>query len=177
MARVSYLETAQTEPKVREMFEKIEATGQQVFNLYRVLAHCPEICRTFIRLGNRVLFRGRLEPGLRELAILAVAHATGATYERVQHETIAAEAGVPAAKIGAVANWRASTLFDERERAVLGYAEEVTLGVHASDQAFGAVRAFLHQAGVVELTVTVAFYNMVSRVLESLEVDLENPET
>ena len=46
--------------------------------------------------------------------------------------------------------------------------------VKASDSAFAAVRKFLSEQLVVELTITIGFYNMVSRILETMEVELES---
>ncbi len=60
-----------------------------------------------------------------------------------------------------------------REFAVARFAEEMTTQVKASEQAFAAVRAFLPEREMVELTMVVGFYNMVSRFLESLEIEVE----
>ncbi len=177
MARVPYLQNDQLDPKVREMFEKIEGAGGQIVNLYRVLAHAPEICRAFIRFGNRLLFKGALPPKLRELAILLVSERTDSDYERTKHRAIAARCGVSDAQIAAVAGWEASTEFDERERALLRYTDEVTRQVRASEQTFAEVSKHFDEQALVELTTTIGFYGMVSRILENLQVELEDDPT
>ena len=173
MARVAYLQNDQVDPKVREMFEKIEGGGGRIVNLYRVLAHSPEICRAFIRFGNRLLFKGAVPPPLRELTILLVSERTDANYERSKHREIALGAGVPQAQIDAVKSWFDTDLFDEKERAVLQYADEVIRDVRAKPESFDALKQHFNDEAIVELTTVIGFYCMVSRILENLQVELE----
>ena len=173
MARVPYLQNDQVDPKVREMFEKIEGAGGQIVNLYRVLAHSPGICRAFIRFGNQLLFKGALPPKLRELAILLVSERTDAHYERSKHREIALSMGVPQSQVDAVKGWTDSDAFDEMERALLQYAEEVIRNVRAKPQTFEALRPHFNDEAIVELTTVIGFYCMVSRILENLQVELE----
>ena len=177
MARVAYLSNEQADPKVRELFEKIESNGAQVVNLYRVLAHAPELCRSFIRFGNRVLYKGALPPALRELAILLVSERTDAHYERTKHRAIAVGVGVPQNQVDAVKGWEGSDAFSDKERAVLAYGEEVIRDVRAREETFAELRKHFDEEASVELTVTIGFYCMVSRILENLQVELEEDET
>jgi alkylhydroperoxidase family enzyme len=80
---------------------------------------------------------------------------------------------VPAEKLEQLANWRASDLFDERERAALAYAEEINAG-KVSDEAAAALARHFAPPEVVELTLTAAFYAMVPRVLDALRVPVES---
>lgn len=67
--------------------------------------------------------------------------------------------------------WQASTLFSERERAVLAYTDAMTRQVQVPEAVFQAARAAMGSDKlIVELTATVAAYNMVSRFLEALQV-------
>ncbi len=174
MARVDLLNKGQSSPKAREMFEDIERKGFPILNLYRVMAHCPQIGRTFLRLGNMILFKGTLPPDLRELAILRVGHLNRAKYEWTQHAAIARKVGVSQARIDALPDWENSGIFNERERAALRYTDEVTQNIRVKDDSFAAVRSFLNEEGVVELTLTIGYYAMVCRILEALQVELEN---
>ena len=56
------------------------------------------------------------------------------------------------------------------ERAVLAYTDAMTRQVQVSDTVFAAVQVHLSDAHMVELTATVAAYNMVSRFLEALQI-------
>jgi len=176
MARVPLITPQAAPPKVAEIFRKMEANGAQLLNLYRAVGHCEELGPAFIRLGARILFRGKLPPKLRELAILWVGHLAQAPYEFTKHVAIGLQAGLTQAQIDALADWQASPLFDDQARAVLAYTDEVSRGYRAQDATFAALRGFLSDEQVVELTVIVGFYEMVCRVLEALQIELEEED-
>ena len=52
-----------------------------------------------MRLGNALLFRGSLDPVLREIAIIRVGRLSKATYELFQHERIGCRAGISEARL------------------------------------------------------------------------------
>ena len=85
----------------------------------------------------------------------------------------AAVRAAPIEQIDALAHWRDSALFDARAHDVLAYAEAMTLQVQVGDELFNAVRRHFDARELVELTATVASYNMVSRFLEALRIEIE----
>jgi len=174
MARVKLLEKEEVEPMAREIYQKVEDSGSEVINLFKALAHSPKIFRDFNRLGITLLLKGDLSPRLRELAILRVGNLAGANYEWTKHVPIALEAGASQGQIDDLPNWADSTQFDEQERAVLQYTDEVARNIKASDGTFKKIAEFLSQKEIIELTVTIGYYGMVCRVLETLEIQLEN---
>jgi len=174
MARVPYVEPKAAQGRMGEMLAKMEAGGVQVLNLYRALAHAPEVGDAFIRMGNRILFKGLLPARARELAILLVGQLAQAPYEFSKHTDIGLECGMSAEEIAALGFWRTSSLFSEADRAVLAYTEEVSRGYRASDATFAEVRRHLDEGQTVELSIVIGYYEMVCRVLESLQVELED---
>lgn len=174
MARVSILRNEQVAPAIREMFQKIEANGFRVINIFRVMAHCPRVGLYFLRMGNSILFKGAVPTNLRELAILRVGIINQAKYEFTQHVPIALGTGVKQEQIDALPDWEKSKNFNEQERAVLVYTDEVTKNIRVKDDTFAAVRNFLNEEGIVELTATIGYYGMVCRILEALQVELES---
>ncbi len=173
MARVTLVTNEQAPPKVREMFEKIEANGFRVLNLYRVMAHSEKVGRNFLRLGNSILYQGAVPTNLRELAILRVGQINQAQYEYRQHVPIALRAGVRQEQIDALAEWKKSKHFNDEERAVLEYTEELTKNIRVKDETFAALRKFLNEEKTVELTTVIGYYGMVCRILEAFQVELE----
>ena len=174
MARVSQLRIEQTAPEIREMFQKMLDNGGRVLNLYKVLAHSPRVARYFLRLGNSILFKGTVPPNLRELAILRVGNIYQAKYEFTQHIPIALRTGVKQEQIDALPDWERSGKFNEQEKAILRYTDEVTRNIRVKDDTFASVRSFLSEEGIVELTTTIGYYGMVCRILEALQVELES---
>ena len=148
MARVSLLSIEQAAPEIREMFQKMLDNGGRVLNLYKALAHSPRVARYFLRLGNAILFKGTLPPNLRELAILRVGNICQAKYEFTQHIPIALRTGVKQEQIEALPDWERSEKFNEQERAILRYTDEVTKNIRVKDDTFAAVRNFLSEEGL-----------------------------
>ena len=79
------------------------------------------------------------------------------------------------AQLDALPAWEASPLFDATERAALAYCDAMTKQVHVPDDVAKSVRDLFPPRQLVELTVTIAGYNCVSRVLEALEINGADP--
>ncbi|HET6318275.1 MAG TPA: carboxymuconolactone decarboxylase family protein, partial [Chloroflexota bacterium] len=114
-----------------------------------------------------------LDAPTRELAICLVARINDAEYEWRAHQRLAVAEGFPEGVLDAIRDWRTSEAFDQRQRAVLALSEELTRSARIADETFAAVKAALPARQVLELVTTVAYYNMVSRFLVGLEIDLE----
>ena len=173
MARVSIPSKDQVNDELKDVFQNMEQRGSQVLNIHKVMAHCPRVGRDFLRLGNAILFHGSLPPKLRELAILRAGDLAEARYEWTQHVPIGLRAGLTEQQIKTLHQWKVSSLFNDQERAVLHYTDEVAQNIRVSEETFRAVRDFLTEEQVVELTTTIGYYGMVSRILEALEIELE----
>mgnify|MGYP006306759143 CR=1 FL=1 len=174
MARVTLLEKDQADPIMQTFYQLSEDAGFPVLNFFKALAHSPKLARDFLRLGTAILGKADLSPVLRELAILRIGHVNQAHYEWTQHVRIGQSVGLTMEKINAVKDWLASDLLDETEKAVLAYTDEVNVDIRVADACFDQVKQLLGEKQVVELTVTIAYYGAVSRILESLDIELED---
>src|SRR5258708_13956914 len=65
MARLPYLEADQVAPEYRDMLKRNT-------NLHKLLANSPDMARAFNGVGGFIRFKSKLDPRLRELAILQV---------------------------------------------------------------------------------------------------------
>jgi len=174
MARPPYFDVDSASGKHAEFLNKLKPH----LNIYRMLAHSEPAMKGFVRMGNALLHRGELDPAMRELAILRVGRLSRAAYEVFQHERIAREAGVSEEKIAALrdATIEASA-FTDQDKAVLRFTDDVVRNIKATDRTYKAVQAFLSPGALVELTLTIGYYMMVCRFLETLGVDGEEGQT
>ena len=173
-ARVSYLNREDLPEADREIFDNlIRERGTPVGNIFRTLAHTPGLLRRFLALGGELRNRTALDPKLRELALLTVGRIADAQYEFTHHWNLALRVGVTRDQLRALAEWEKSSAFTDRERAVIRYAAEATGKVRVSDAAWSACTEFLDTRRMMELVQNVAFYNMVVRILEPCQVELE----
>ena len=69
-----------------------------------------------------------------------------------------------------------AAVFDDAQREVMAFTDDVVANVRASDATFEAVRKRLGDRALQELTMTVGYYMMVSRYLETFDVDIEEGE-
>ena len=71
-------------------------------------------------------------------------------------------------------NWDDKKSFSEAELAAIDYAEKLTGDIHGvSDADFAKVRGFYNDSQIVELTMTVAFFNHFVRFVEALNLPVE----
>jgi alkylhydroperoxidase family enzyme len=174
MARVPYLNREDLAEDDRKIFDNLLAERKQpVGNIFRTLAHTPNLLRRFLALGGELRSATALDPKLRELALLTVGRITGAEYEFVHHWNLALRVGVQHAQLEALAEFERSPAFNAEERAVMRYSSEATTHVKVSDAAWDALKEFLDTRRLMELVENVAFYNMVVRVLVPCGVELE----
>ncbi|HTR84826.1 MAG TPA: carboxymuconolactone decarboxylase family protein [Reyranella sp.] len=170
MSRIPYFEVETATGKHAEFLDKLKPH----LNIYRMLANSEAGLKGFIRMGNALLHRCELDPRLREIAIVRVGRLSRAAYEVFQHERIAREVGVEEAKIAALRDATIeAAVFSDQDKAVLRFADDVVRNVKASDKTLKAVEAFLSPGAVVELTLTIGYYMMVCRFLETTGVEGE----
>jgi len=158
MARVKLLEKEDVDPMVKEIYQKVEDSGNEVINLLKALAHSPKICRDWNRFGITLLLKGEFSPKLRELAILRVGNLAKASYEWTKHVPMALAAGANQEQVDGLSDWVNSNTFDEQERAVLRYTDEVSQNIRVSEKTFSKIRDFLSEREIIELTVTIGYY-------------------
>jgi alkylhydroperoxidase family enzyme len=170
MARLPYrdLETAPAETRTA-------LAAFPPLNIFRMLAHAETLLRGFGMLGAAILGRSALDARLRELAILHVAARSPAAYEWQQHVPIARTTGATDAEITAIERGDlGASCFGARERALLHLADELLARPRAGDATLAAMRAHFSDREVCEAILTIGYYMMVARFLETTGVDLEH---
>ena len=173
MARVPYLDEA-ARPDLKPLIDRIKAErGGRLFNLYKILLHSPTVAEGWLHLFTAIRQRSTLPGRYRELAILEIALLNGADYEYTQHIPFALKEGITREQIADLKDWRSSQRFDAADRAVMAYAGSMTREIHVPDEVFAQVRACFADRELVELTATIAGYNLVSRFLEAMAIDPE----
>ena len=176
MPRVPLNETQDLPETHRWIFERIEQRGGSaaLLNIFRALSHSPEAMRRFMKFGSYFLEEGKLDPNLRELAILRAGLLCGARYEFSHHVEFARRAGLSDDEIRGVADPLArKSLYTPQQFSVLKYAGELTQDARVAEATYAECASFLSDEQLVELTLVVGFYNMVSRALNALEIEPE----
>ncbi len=168
MARIPYADLEH--PQAKPLVDRIIAERGSVLHLYQMLLHSPPVASGWLNYLTTIRQMSTLPGNLRELVIMRIAILNGAPYEADQHAPIALQEGMTQAQLDVLTDWEASDQFDARERAVLAYTDSMTRNIQVPSDIFESVRSVLDNRLLVELTATVAAYNMVSRFLEALQI-------
>ena len=161
------------ESKVPEKTREILNRGRVKMNVARMIANSDAAFYPFSMLGNSLLTRSKLDARLRELAILRTAKVSKSVYEWTQHVPIAKAAGVTDEQVDAIENWEGARCFGEIDRLVLKFTDEVARNVKGGRATIEALQKHMGTTEIVELVMSIGFWGMVARLLETTEVDLE----
>ena len=173
MARVALLSKEQVSESFQEMYRRSEERGQEVLNVVKLVANCPKMGQEYFRFAGSVL-RGESVPmKYRELATLRVGNLAGADYEFLHHTPLGLSAGLTRKQINEIGEWPESSLFDEQERTVLRYTDEVARDNCVTDETFKKLREYFSEHDVVELTLVIGYFVMLCRILVAFQLELE----
>jgi len=113
------------------------------------------------------VMQSSLSPVLVDLAYLRVSQINNCAYCLDMHTRNLLKRGVKVEKLALVRAWaEADSLFDERERAALGWAESVTRVAETGvpDEAYEAARAVFDERELVDLTIAISLMNTYNRM-------------
>lgn len=112
-----------------------------------------------------------IEPALRSLVTVRVSQINWCLFCVDINSATLLRRGVAAEKVIALAAWRESNLFSNRERLALDYAEAVTeSGRDVDDDLMARLGREFNDDAIVELTALIAFQNMSSKFNSALAV-------
>lgn len=177
MPRVPYRYPEPGTAPVADTIRKRRAGGK-LLELDGVLLNAPQLAAGYSSLLGAVRQENSLPDDLRELLILRVAALNGAAYEWIAHAPIGQKAGLTTEQLSVIrdqstalsSNVDPNGVLSDLQRTAMVYADWMTKNVRVPQNVFDALAAFLDEKQVVEVTITVSTYNMVSRILVSLDV-------
>lgn len=169
MARIEYFDISQADPQ-----KKIHIGSDNPINITRMLAHASTpVMRDFLSMGCSLYISDKLDPILRELAVVRTGLQCGSEYEVYQHMKIARRLGIDEEKLAALAVGSEAPVFSPLEKLVLRFTEEIVADRKASTETFQALQAHFANDAIVELVILVSFYCTVSSFLMTMEVDID----
>jgi len=169
MARVPYHDKGDLAPEHQDLLARN-------INLFRALVGSPGAARRLQAIGQYIRHQSRLDPRLREMAILQVGYLTRSPYEFSHHVKISRDFGVSEGDLRELieeSDGQPTTL-DPLVRTALRAAREMTRDLRMSDDTFAELKKHLDNECLIDLVVTIAYYNAVVRMLATLEIDVED---
>jgi alkylhydroperoxidase family enzyme len=143
-------------------------------NIFRMMAHAPSSLRPLMRLGASILSAQQLNPLLREYAVLLAAQSFGGRYEWIQHVSIAESCGASHEQVAAIEKGDiGAPCFDDKEKCFLAFVDESAKKVRCSDATFAAMKKHFSDREIVETILTIGYYQMLSRLTECTDTELD----
>jgi alkylhydroperoxidase family enzyme len=168
VSRLPALKDPTGDPILKQMFEDTLARGGQILNLHLTYAHAPKIGR-----ANR-RYEAEVSPLLREIAIIRTGQLLDAGYELNQHIPLGISCGLTGAQLDAMPHWR-TDLFDDKQRALLAYADAVVSNRgEVDDLTYDQFAKFFNPREIVELTISISTYTSTALFTKALKIE---PET
>lgn len=160
--------TPGTRPELAELEARIAGARGRISPLYSVLLNSPPLASGWEQLFTVIRQKTSVPARLRELAILRIAVLNGASYEFEAHVPHALAAGLEQEAIEGLR--KNEVQLQGVERLVLQYADAMTRDLVVPDALYAQLDKAFDVKTLVELTATIAAYNMVSRFLIAMRI-------
>ena len=161
MSRIPYPELADLSEAKRAF---VEAPTHRILNVVRMALHTPDgLWERQRDLSVATVLMSTMDPLLREVLILTVAHLSRSDYELFHHLSIARNLGMDEATLQAIARGDHAALEGAR-RVVAQFTAEVVRDVSPSDATLAEARALFSDPLIFEMIAIIGVYMMTARV-------------
>lgn len=167
--RLAPLEPDEIPSEIKERFG-----DAPMLNIFRTLAHHPDLMKRWLVFGNHVLAKNTLSPRDREIAILRVGAVCRSGYEWAQHVRIGLDCGLTESEIEAIRQGPDGAGWSDSDRSLLQATDELVRDAFVSDGTWQSLSAHYDTKQLMDLVFTVGQYNLVSMALNTLGVQIES---
>jgi uncharacterized peroxidase-related enzyme len=174
--KIEPLEKEHAAEEVRPIYEGIEKKTGRVINMFKVMAHKPNVLGPFLDFYKQVWAAGALDPKIKELAYLRTSLMNGCTYCSRAHTASAKKRGVTDEQVQALKEPGGSSrdIFTEEERAAIQFAERLTAWPAAIQPAdLETLGRFFNIEQIEELVLAVATANLTNRFNEGMKTPVD----
>ena len=161
------------DPILQDMFDKRRAMGGAIINLTLTTGHAPKFTRASGAMALTIRFETSTPRWLIELVIFRTAQIVGSDYELNQHGPLMKMCGYSNEQITEVEDWRRSRLFDDKQRALLGYVEQMANGGNVDDPTFAEFSRLFTPQQIIEISYTVGQYYSTGLLTKALKIQVE----
>jgi 4-carboxymuconolactone decarboxylase len=155
-------------------FPLVDASGALI-GPFGVMVHEPALGAPLQELGSAIRYATGLTARVREVAILAVAVATGSAFETYAHTRVGRAAGLSDDELRALAA-QAFTSTDPAEQAAYDLCRRLLAGrSRLADAEYADLVERLGTSTVTELVVLVGYYRTLAQLLDVFDVGVPDP--
>jgi AhpD family alkylhydroperoxidase len=175
--RVSATPRVELAPLPAETLKDLDAlepvTAERTPNYLRAFGLLPRAARPFAEAFKSYLYAGAIQPEIKAAMGLRMAQVNGSPYIAAHLLRILNGSERGRGLLKAIHAEELSAL-KPADGLALRYAEQLTSDIYGvSDEDFRAVRGYYNDGQVVELTMTVSFFNYFTRLVEAINLPVE----
>ncbi|ELP31538.1 carboxymuconolactone decarboxylase family protein [Rhodopirellula baltica] len=169
MAYAQPLSINEAPDEAKPILEAIEEKFGQSMNIFSTLAHQPDVLGGMTQINDGL--QNDLPAKYRELAYYKASQLNSCDYCSHYHRQAAKKAGLSDQQLDSM-NVSSVDLFDEKEQAVLKYAEQLTTKANVDASVVKELKLFLNEKQLVTLAAAVALANFTNRINHGLDIEL-----
>ncbi|MEJ7594815.1 MAG: carboxymuconolactone decarboxylase family protein [Planctomycetaceae bacterium] len=139
-------------------------------NIFSTAAYQPDVLGGMTQINDGI--RNDLPDKFRELAYFKASQINQCDYCSHYHKQAAVKVGITAAQLEAIDRYQSSDAFDDQEKAVLSYAEQLTKQARVDTATVTKLKEFLNDKQLVSLAGAVALANFTNRFNHGLDIQL-----
>lgn len=176
MARISRLCRRDVNEAVGDIYDRFARQRGNIPNMFRTVAHRPEILETMIAHMEAILNTGTLPTSLKELVIVRTSQMNRCEYCLASHSLLAKKLGYSDGQIAELPAFESSNSFTPREKAALRLAERLTRNERPLEDAeVAGLRVHFSEGEIVELMAASGLFNYFNRFNNLLAMEPTQP--
>jgi len=162
-------------PKKEQLPPAIRATLDQLpsLDIFLMLANVPASFHPYLQLVKSLYNDGKLNPRLRQLAILRQAHLLQSQYEWHQQVFLSKANGVKDQEIKAIKSENPVVSLGEEENFICQVSDELTLKAQLTDATFKELYERYSVEVGTELILCISYANMLGRFINATRIQIE----
>ncbi|MCH7713218.1 MAG: carboxymuconolactone decarboxylase family protein [Chloroflexi bacterium] len=177
MARVPITTRESMTPEGQKIWDEIESSRGGVARNYAAILNNPQAAGSMAGLGGYARFETPLDPRIKTLAVLTAAREAGGHYVWTVNQRGAKEVGLSDDIVAAIREFRAPVGLEPADANVVQFVIEILRQHRVSDATYGALKAQIGDAGIIDVLVVSGYYHTLAHTLQALEVELPDGMT
>jgi uncharacterized peroxidase-related enzyme len=170
--RISRLDRSQVDERTAEIYDTYLKERGNVPNMFRTVAHRPEIFRTLIAHFRAVMNTGTVPVKLKELVIVRTSQINRCEYWLASHTVLAGRYGWSREQIENLADFEKRSDFTAAEKAALRFAETMTSRPQdVDDTQWADLRQHFDEGEIIELAAVIGLFNYFNRFNDALKME------
>lgn len=178
MARIKIIDYTEAEGRLKEIYDQLIGSRKKLADVHKIQSLRPESIIKHMDLYMEIMFsKSTLTRAEREMIAVVVSVANQCFYCQIHHGEALNHYWKQQEKVEALRKDYRSAELSQRELMLCEFAESLTLspGKHEKNDFTHLLRKVeVDDAGILDATLVVAYFNFVNRIVLALEVTLED---